>query len=123
MAALRIPTPVREQFEERARQLYGEEGGSHALVQAIELWLTQPSELVAAAEESLNNQAYEQLKPELEHRYPDKCVVIAHGALQGAGDTFEAVKDVALTAMHRLVFRVGDVPPRERELGWQIDRG
>lgn len=120
MLTLEVPPQLQQEFEQRAKQRYGQKGLPQALTEAIELWLTQSEEAIAEAERILNNAAYARLKSELERRYPGKCVVIAHGSLQGVADSFEQLAEVAPAALHRLVFRVGDIPPKEREFGWQI---
>jgi len=120
MLSLEIPARLQQEFEQRAEQRYGQNGTSQAILEAIELWLAQSRETIAEAEEALNNDAYGKLKSQLEQQYAGKCVVIAHGTLQAAADTFEQLVEVAPNALHRLVFQVGDIPPKERELGWQI---
>lgn len=117
-----ISPPLYEEFERQATLAYGAHGTAQALAEAIELWLSQRKELLIDEERALNNRAYEAMREELERDYRGKCVVIAYGQLQGAGDTFEEVKHLAPDAHHRLIFRVGDIPRKERRLGWRVQR-
>jgi hypothetical protein len=120
---IQIPDRLQAEFEQRARERYGEAGPARALQEAIALWLetvTKPDDL--KAERALNNQVYRELKRDLEREYQGKYVVIAHGALQGAGDTLEQVAGLAPEARHRLVFQVGEAPPRRRERLWRMQR-
>jgi len=119
---IQIPDYLHTEFEQRARERYGEAGPTRALQEAIALWLEAVTERDGLkAERSLNNQAYRRLKGDLEREYQG-YVVIAHGALQGVGETVEQVANLASEARHRLVFRVGEVPPRRRERLWRMQR-
>ena len=117
-----MPEDLREQFERKARELYGERGPATALVEAIKQWLARIDMQAIQVERELNNQAYRQMKVELERQYPGKCVIIAHRAFQAAADSFEELKDVAPTARHRLAIRIGDVVPKRVERLWQVRR-
>lgn len=120
--ATSVPRSLQEEFERQAKVAYGEEGEGRALAEAIELWLHQRKARLIEEERALNNRAYEAMQTELERDHWGKCVVIAYGRFQGAGDTFDEVKHLAPDAHHRLIFRVGDTPPQERRLGWRIQR-
>ena len=120
MTTLTLPESLQEQFERKARELYGERGPAKALVEAIEQWLAGADLRAIQAERELNNRAYRQLKAELEQKYPGKCVIIAHGAFQAAADSFEELKGVTPTARHRLAIRVGDVVPKRMERLWRV---
>ena len=122
MTTLTLPEDLREQFERKARELYGERGPATALVEAIKQWLARIDMQAIQVERELNNQAYRQMKVELERQYPGKCVIIAHGAFQAAADSFEELKDVAPTARHRLAIRIGEVVPKRVERLWQVRR-
>nr|HID14557.1 hypothetical protein [Anaerolineae bacterium] len=118
-----LPEDLHAEFEQRARERYGETGPVRALQEAIALWLATVAERDSLkAERALNNLAYRRLKGDLEREYRGKYVVIAHGTLQGIGDTLEQVADLAPEAQHRLVFRVGEAPPRRRERLWRMQR-
>jgi hypothetical protein len=120
---IQIPDYLQAEFEQRARERYGEVGPARALQEAIALWLETVAERDGLkAERALNNQVYRRLKSDLEREYQGKYVVIAHGALQGVGDTLEQVAGLAPEARHRLVFRVGEAPPHRRERLWQMQR-
>ena len=122
MTTLTLPEDLREQFERKARELYGERGPATALVEAIKQWLARIDMQAIQVERELNNQAYRQMKVELERQYPGKCVIIAYGAFQAAADSFEELKDVAPTARHRLAIRIGEVVPKRVERLWQVRR-
>jgi hypothetical protein len=120
---IQIPDHLRAEFEQRARERYGQAGPARALQEAIALWLETVAERDGLkAERALNNQACNQLKGDLEREYQGKYVVTAHGALQGVGDTLEQVAGLAPEARHRLVFRVGEAPRKRRERLWRIQR-
>jgi len=121
--AIRMTPELEEEFVKTAKRLYGDLGPRRALEEAVALWLSQMQRPTSVdTERTLNNQAFLEMQGDLEARYWGKHVVIAHGKLQGVGDTFDEVKNLAPTARHRLVFRVGDVPAKERKLGWRIKR-
>ena len=64
---IQIPDRLQAEFEQRARERYGEAGPARALQEAIALWLetvTKPDDL--KAERALNNQVYRGLKRDLE---------------------------------------------------------
>jgi len=118
--AIEIPASLRERFEQQARELYGDQGEATALAQAIELWLAEARADAIRLARALNNQVYEELRPELEARHQGEWVVIARGKLQGSSRNLNDVKTLALDAGHRLVVRIGDEPPpRTRNLGWR----
>jgi len=117
--AIEIPASLRERFEKQARELYGEEGEAAALAQAIELWLAEARADAIRLARALNNQVYEELRPDLEAQHWGEWVIIARGKLQGSSLNLDDVKTLALDAGHRLVVRIGDEPPpRTRNLGW-----
>lgn len=122
VATLTLPETLRIQFERKARELYGERGPAQALAEAVEQWLAQTEQRVIRAERELNNQAYRQMKAELEQKYPGQCVIIAHGAFQAAAASFDALKDVAPAARHRLAIRIGEVVPKRVERLWRVRR-
>lgn len=123
MASVQIPDYLRDELEQQARQLYGEDGASRAVAQAIELWLTQVREDSIKVAREVNNRVYQELKAELENKHWGEWVVIAQGRLQGISPNFNDVKDLALGAGHRIVLQIGEEsPPKVRRLGWRIKR-
>lgn len=62
-----------------------------------------------------NLRFYNQIKAELFTNYTGKYVVIAKGKLQKVGESFDEVKDAAMDANHRFIFKVE--PPKERARG------
>ncbi|MFQ5812353.1 MAG: hypothetical protein ACE5I2_04060 [Anaerolineae bacterium] len=119
----KIPEDVEVRFRRKAEQLYGTGETAKALEGAIELWLreTKDDEEIVARERKLNNDAFRRLWPELE-KQQGRYVVIAHGKLQGVGDSIESLQSVAPDAHHRLVFKVGEPLPKRRRLGWKVRR-
>ena len=117
----KIPEDVEARFRRAVKQLYGAGGTAKALERAIRLWLSETKYEMVAIERKLNNDALKLLQPELE-KQQGKYVVIAHGKLQGIGDSIESLQTVAPDAHHRLVFKVGEPLPRKRRLGWRVRR-
>lgn len=115
-----IPETLQHHFEHAAHLLYQTDGVKQALVEAIELWLAQHRNPVIEAEARANNQAYQNLKAELEQKYFGKWIVIAHGQLQGVGDSIVELNHLASDAHHRIVMQVGQQHSKKVELGWQI---
>jgi len=115
-----LPQQLQKEFEQTVRSLYGHDHIKQALVEAIELWLAQQREKLIQAEATVNNRAFETLKAELAQRYPGKWIVIAYGKLQGVAEMPEELNHVAPTALHRIVMQVGQIRPKEVELGWQM---
>lgn len=120
MIHIELPDRLQQEFERRAQQLYGKDSLARALVEAIELWLAQHREHLVEPERAANDHAYASLAPDLEKMYAGKWVTIAHGKLQGVGDSIEQVSALASTARDRLVFQVGATRPQEVEFGWQM---
>ncbi len=112
---------VATKFRHEVEQLYGAEGMGEALERAMEFWLQETQDEMVARERRLNNDALSRLQPELE-RQQGRYVVIAHGKLQGVGDSIESIQGLSPDALHRLVFRVGESPSRRRRLGWRVRR-
>jgi len=117
----KIPEDVEVRFRRRVEQLYGAGGIAQALERAIELWLSETKDEIVAIERKLNNDAFRRLWPELEEQQ-GRYVVIAHGKLQGIGDSIESLQSLAAGAHHRLVFKVGEPFPRKKRLGWRVRR-
>lgn len=117
----RIPEDLEGRFRHRVEQLYGAGGTAKALERAIELWLRETRDDMVARERKLNNDAFRRLQPELE-KQQGRYVVIAHGELQGVGDSIESLQSLAPDAHHRLVSKVGELLPRRRKLGWRVQR-
>jgi hypothetical protein len=120
MLTAELPQRLQEEFERTARLLHDHDSIRQALIEAIELWLTQQRQKLIQTEAMVNNQAFESLRTELEQNYPGKWIVIAHGKLQGVADSPEELNHIAPTAQHRVVVQVGQTRPKEVELGWQM---
>ncbi len=120
MLTAELPQQLQEEFERTARLLHNRDSIRQALVEAIELWLNQQRQKLIQAEAKANNQAFENLRAELEQNYPGKWIVIAHSKLQGVADTPEDLNHLAPTAHHRIVMQIGQTRPKEVELGWQM---
>jgi len=120
MFTAELPQRLQEEFERAARLLHDSDSIRQALIEAIELWLAQQRQKLIQKEAKANNQAFENLRAELEQNYPGKWIVIAHGKLQGVADTPEELNHLAPTAQHRIVMQVGQSRPQEVELGWQM---
>ena len=120
MAAMEVPAQLHRRFEKKAKELYGEQGETTALTQAVELWLAEARQDPLKLARELNNRTYEELKPDLEANHRGEWVVIARGQLQGVSPNLEDVKSLALDAGHRIVVRVGEeLPPKSKRLGWR----
>ncbi|MBI4671780.1 MAG: hypothetical protein HY741_08955 [Chloroflexi bacterium] len=115
---IELPGCLRDEFERRARQVYAKDSVARALVEAIELWLAQHRENLIEPERAADDQAYALLAAELERNHAGKWAVIAHGKLQGVGDSIDQVAALATTARDRLIFQVGATRPPEVEFGW-----
>ncbi|MBI4670062.1 MAG: hypothetical protein HY741_00105 [Chloroflexi bacterium] len=117
MIHIELPERLQHEFEHRAQQVYGKDSVARAFVEALELWLAQHRENLIEPERAMNDQAYTLLAAELEQKHAGKWAVIAHGKLQGTGDSLEQVAPLAPTARDRLVFRIGATRSQEVELG------
>ncbi|MFQ6058025.1 MAG: hypothetical protein ACE5MB_03975 [Anaerolineae bacterium] len=120
--AVDIPDELKAELEQRAQAIFGPGGLNDAVMAAIRLWLTQTEQDLVATERRLNNAAYQRLRDQLERDYAGKYAVIAHGELQTVVDSPEEARNIARDAHHRLVFKIGDHPPKKRSLGWKIQR-
>ena len=73
------------------------------------------------SERKRNQEAYERLRGELDRKYQGRFVLIADGKLIADGPTFEEVAkkgdEVVPKASHRIVFKVGEVYPKEVTIG------
>jgi hypothetical protein len=117
---IQIPKRLQNEFEQRARQIYGKENVARAFIEALELWLAQHRQSLIAPERAVNDQAYRTLVGELDREHAGKWAVIADGKLQGIGDSLEQVAAFAPLADDRLVFQVGATRPQEVEFGWEL---
>jgi hypothetical protein len=120
MLITELPRPLQEEFEHMARSLYDRDGVRQALIEAVELWLTQHRKLLIEAEATANDLTFESLKTELERDYPGKWIVIAHGILQGVGNSIREVGPLAADAQDRIVMQIGQHRPKQVDVGWQI---
>lgn len=119
MLTTELPQQLQEEFERTAHLLHEQDSIRQALIEAIELWLTQQHQKLTQTEATLNNQAFDKLRAHLEQTYPGQWIVIANGEFQGAANSVEELNPVAPTAKHRIVFQVGQTRPKQVELGWQ----
>jgi hypothetical protein len=120
MLTMELPKLLQQEFEQTAQQFYDYDGVKRAVIEAIELWLERQRQRQIEAETKANNQAFENLQAGLEKDYFGKWIVIAHGQLQGAGDSLAEVNHLASDAHDRIVMQVGKHQPKEVELGWQM---
>jgi hypothetical protein len=121
MLTTELPTILQEKFERTARLLYENDSTQQALIEAIELWLEQHRCKLIEDEAEVNNRAYENLRAQLEQEHKGKWIVIAHGKLQGVGNSLKEVDHLAPTSLDRIVMQIGENRPREVELGWQMN--
>ena len=119
MLTTELPQQLQEEFERTAHLLHKQDGIRQALIEAIELWLTQQHQKLTQAEATLNNRAFDKLRSHLEQTYPDQWIVIANGKFQGAANSVEELNHFAPAARHRIIFRVGQTRTKQVELGWQ----
>jgi hypothetical protein len=120
MLTTELPQQLQDEFERTAHLLHDHDSIRQALIEAIELWLSQQRQKLIQAEAETNNQAFEDLRLELEQNHPGKWIVIAHGKLQGVADSPEELNHVAPTAQHRIVMQIGQTRSQKVELGWQM---
>ncbi|TGO03716.1 hypothetical protein PN36_01155 [Candidatus Thiomargarita nelsonii] len=121
MLTMELPKPLQQEFEQTVQQkFYDHDGMKRAVIEAIELWLATQRQHRIKAEAKTNNQAFENIKAQLERDCFGKWVVIAHGKLQGIGDSLKEVNQLAPEAPDRIVMQVGEHQPKEVDLGWQI---
>ena len=121
MLRVELPNQLQEEFEKTARLLHEEDGVQQALIEAIELWLTQQHQKSIDAERALNNQFFDQMRSELTEKYPGQWIVIARGKFYGAADTPEKLNRLAVDAKQRLVVKLEPFQPKQVELGWQMN--
>ena len=120
MLNVELPPHLQKEFERRADLLYAQGGVTRALIEAVELWLERHQDTLREGERTANDHAYEEMHEELERTHWGKWVVIAHGQLQGIGDTLEEVGSLARDARDRIVMQVGESRPKVVELGWEL---
>ncbi|MEK7440736.1 MAG: hypothetical protein AAB571_09350 [Chloroflexota bacterium] len=118
MLKIDLPQKLQQEFERAAQALYTKDSIRHALIEAVELWLSQHAEVKAQA--TANDDAFERLVPELEKKYMGKWVVIAEGKLQGVGDSLAEVDHLAIASKDRIVMPIGLRRPATVEVGWQM---
>jgi hypothetical protein len=118
MLTAELPQPLQEEFERTAHLLHDQDGIRQALIEAIELWLSQQHQKLTQVEASINNQAFETLWEELAQKYPGQWVVIAGGKFLGAAHTPEELNELAPTARNRIIVQMGQTRPKKVELGW-----
>jgi len=121
MLTMELPKALQQEFEQTAQKFYVHDGVKRAVIEAIELWLAKQHQRQIDAEAKANNQAFKNIQAEIEKDYFGKWIVIAHGQLQGVGESLAEVNHLAPDAQHRIVMQVGERRPKEVELGWQIE--
>jgi len=120
MLTMELPQPLQQEFEQTAQKFYVHDGVKRAVIEAIKLWLAMQRKRQMEAEAKANNQTFKNIQAEIEKNYLGKWIVIAHGQLQGVGDSLAEINHLAPDAQHRIVMQVGERRPKEVELGWQI---
>ena len=70
-------------------------------------------------ERKINFRIYNKFKDVFQERYQGKFIIIAFGQIQAVENTLDDVKDVAVGAKHRLIFKVEPEEPRGT-LRWPI---
>ena len=73
-------------------------------------------------ERELNLRTYTEYKTKLYEEYMGRYVVIAKGEIQAVGDSFDDVKNVALDANHRFIFKVESKKKVRGRLRWPMKR-
>jgi hypothetical protein len=73
-------------------------------------------------ERELNLRTYTEYKTKLYEEYMGRYVVIAKGEIQAVGDSFDDVRNVALDANHRFIFRVESKKKVRGRLRWPMKR-
>ncbi len=121
MLTMELPKALQQEFEQTAQKFYVHDGVKRAIIEAIELWLAKQHQRQIDAEAKANNQAFKNIQAEIEKNYFGKWIVIAHGELQGVGESLAEVNHLVPEAQHRIVMQVGERRPKEVELGWQIE--
>lgn len=118
-----VSEALEESFRRKAMEKYGYSKGaiSKALEKAIEMWLELEKD--ETEDERVNNKAYAKLKDEILRSYTGKYVAIAEGKIVASGDSLTDVYiEPKGRVSHRLVFKVGEKPPRRVHLGWRVSR-
>ena len=88
MFTAELPQRLQEEFERTARLLHDKDSIRQALIEAIELWLVQQRQKLIQKETKANNQAYEDLRAELEQNYFGKWIVYCFRQItRGSGYT------------------------------------
>ena len=120
MLTAELPESLQLQFEQTAQKLFDHDAVKRATIEAVESWLAKQRQRWIDLEAKANDQAFEKLQAQLEREHFGKWIVIAHGKLQGVGDSLAEVNQLAPDAQHRIVMQVGERRPKEIDLGWQI---
>ena len=120
MLTMELPQLLQQEFEQTAQKFYVHDGVKRAVIEAINLWLERQRKRKIDAEAKANNQTFNKIQAEIEKDHFGKWIVIAHGQLQGVGDSLAKINHLAPDAQHRIVMQVGKRRPKEVELGWQI---
>ena len=91
MLVAELPELLQQEFEQTAQKLYDQNAVKQAMLEAVELWLAKQRQHQIDIEAKANDLAYEQLQDELEREHWGQWIVIAHGQLQGVGDSLDEV--------------------------------
>lgn len=92
-----------------------------SICKPLEILPINKTELIKKEREK-NQITYNECKEELKKKYFGKYVVIAKGKIQSVGESFEEVKDVALDANHRFIFKVEPKKEKGGLLGWPMEK-
>ena len=77
---------------------------------------------LSSQEREENLGVYTKLKDELFKNNQGKYAVISKGKLQAIGDSFDAVKDVAIDTNHRFIFKIEEKQKIKGTIRWPITR-
>ncbi len=120
MLIAELPESLQRQFEQTAQKLFDHDAVKRATIEAVESWLAKQRNRRVDLEAKANDQAFEKLQAQLEKDHFGQWIVIAHGELQGVGDSLAEINHLAPNAQDRIVMQVGERRPKEIDLGCQI---
>jgi hypothetical protein len=120
MLIAELPESLQRQFEQTAQKLFDHDAVKRATIEAVESWLARQRKRRVDLEAKANDQAFEKLQAQLEKDHFGQWIVIAHGELQGVGDSLAEINHLAPNAQDRIVMQVGERRPKEVDLGCQI---
>jgi len=120
MLIAELPESLQQQFEQTAQNLFDHDAVKLATIEAVESWLAKQRKRRVDLEAKANDHAFEKLQTQLEKDHFGQWIVIAHGELQGVGDSLAEINHLAPNAQDRIVMQVGEYRPKEIDLGCQI---